>query len=88
VKADRAWKLSAILGLAAGSLVAAGMLLVAWSHNPSNEFHSPDGVHWNDWLTVGAAWFAAVAIPVTLIARALFTLSSTRSDPNDRDEAV
>lgn len=51
------WARALLLATAAGLLVAAPMMYIAWQHNSQGEFHENGQIHWGAWLGVGATWF-------------------------------
>lgn len=51
------WTRALLLAAAAGILVAAPMMYIAWQHNPQGDFHEAGRIHWGPWLSVGFNWF-------------------------------
>jgi heme/copper-type cytochrome/quinol oxidase subunit 2 len=53
-------------------VVAAVMMYIAWDHNPQLAFHEDGMIHWGAWLTIGVAWFVAIAgIPSIIVLTAI-----------------
>lgn len=53
---------------AAGALVAAAMMYIAWDHNSQGEIHDETGIHWGYWLFLGITWFAAIGVVPSVLA--------------------
>ena len=53
-------------------------MAAAWDHNPMEEFHGADGIHWAEWLFIGGSWFLALYLPLIALALVIRTLVGRR----------
>ena len=61
------WKAGALLGSAAGLIVAAVIMYIAWDHNAQGEIHNEFGISWGYWFRLGLSWFVPVAAFLSLV---------------------
>jgi hypothetical protein len=57
----RSLKLVTCIALTAGITFSAMAVGAAWDHNPQEEFHSADQVHWGALLSIGLSWLVVIS---------------------------
>jgi len=65
--------MSLIIAFVLGLVGSLFMMYIAWQHNPQQEFHTENLIHWNNLIPIGLSWFIAVSGAIFAFTFILFS---------------